>query len=148
MKNMTWRVALTLVVIILGAAYVLPSIPAVQDSPLAKFLPNRRINLGLDLKGGIHLTLGVDMKKALENSLSIAGDDLRNSAREDDIVVLKPALLPGGKIETQLLTLEKQDAFECILKNSSAISGVDTRRSARGRAVYTLGLHARVCEAV
>ncbi|MCM0754340.1 protein translocase subunit SecD [Desulfovibrio aminophilus] len=138
MKNMTWRVALTLVVIVLGAAYILPSIPAVQDSPLAKFLPNRRINLGLDLKGGIHLTLGVDMKKALENSLSIAGDDLRNSAREDGIVVLKPTLLPGNKLETQLLTLEKQDAFEGILKKQFGNIRVENKEVREGRAVYTL----------
>ena len=41
MKKLNWRVALTLVVLVLGAAYVLPSIPAVQNSPLARILDRK-----------------------------------------------------------------------------------------------------------
>ncbi|HBE94377.1 MAG TPA: protein translocase subunit SecD [Desulfovibrio sp.] len=138
MKKLNWRVALTLVVLVLGAAYVLPSIPAVQNSPLARILPDRRINLGLDLKGGIHLTLGVDMKKALENSLAIAGDDLRNAAREDEIVVLKPTLLPGERLELALLTVDKESAFEDLLKKQFKQMRVDGKQPREGRVVYTL----------
>lgn len=138
MKNLTWRVALTLVVLLFGAAYVLPSLPAVQNTPLARFLPDRRINLGLDLKGGIHLTLGVDMKKALENSLSIIGDDVRNAAREDDIMLLKPTLLPGEKLEASLLAPEKQDAFEALLKKQFSQLRVDNKEVREGRVLYTL----------
>jgi preprotein translocase subunit SecD len=138
MKKLNWRVALTLLVLVFGAAYVLPSIPAVQNSPLARILPDRRINLGLDLKGGIHLTLGVDMKKALENSLSIAGDDLRNASREEEIVVLKPTLLPGERIELALLTVDKEQAFEDLLKKQFKQLRVDGKESREGRVVYTL----------
>ena len=37
-------------------------------SALDRILPASRINLGLDLKGGIHLTLGVEVAKAVEMS--------------------------------------------------------------------------------
>ena len=52
---------------------------------------HQKINLGLDLKGGIHLTLGVDVAKAVSNSLALAGQDIRRLAKDEKIVVLHPA---------------------------------------------------------
>ena len=98
-EGLRWRLALALAVLLLAIAYVLPSIPAIKSSPLAKILPDSRVNLGLDLMGGIHLTLGVDVDKAVENSVSQMGQDIRSSAREKDIFILRPKVLPGDKIE-------------------------------------------------
>jgi preprotein translocase subunit SecD len=41
--------------------------------------------LGLDLRGGVHFLLQVDMKAALTKSLNAATEDIRNSLREKDI---------------------------------------------------------------
>jgi len=41
--------------------------------------PRKTINLGLDLQGGIHLVLGVDVDKALENVVERAAADVRNT---------------------------------------------------------------------
>jgi preprotein translocase subunit SecD len=62
-------------------------------TPRWGLLPSDEINLGLDLKGGIHLTLGVDLDTALANSITSAGQDLRVEARERKILVLRPRLL-------------------------------------------------------
>ena len=87
--SLRWRMGLCLAVVLVALMYVLPSIPGVAGSPLARFLPSKTISLGLDLKGGIHLTLGVDMKKALEASLDRMGEDLKATAREKEINVLR-----------------------------------------------------------
>lgn len=66
---------------------------------LGRFLPDSRINLGLDLKGGIHLTLGVEVARAVGNSLAITGQDLRRLAQDEKIVVLRPRVVGGDTLE-------------------------------------------------
>jgi preprotein translocase subunit SecD len=47
--------------------------------------PGKTINLGLDLQGGIHLVLGVEVDKALENVVERAGADLRAALEKKGI---------------------------------------------------------------
>ncbi|HEV8675170.1 MAG TPA: protein translocase subunit SecD [Methylomirabilota bacterium] len=47
--------------------------------------PRRTINLGLDLQGGIHLVLGVDVDKALENVVERTGTDVRAALEKKGI---------------------------------------------------------------
>ena len=62
LKHLKYRVIFILVVITVAFAYTLPSTPFYQGLPeLIKFiLPNKKLNLGLDLQGGMHLVLQVD----------------------------------------------------------------------------------------
>ena len=87
-EGLRWRMLVALLVTVLGLAYALPSIPVVGTSPLQKILPEDKISLGLDLMGGIYLTLGVDVDKAVENNLAQTGQDLRTVARDEKINVL------------------------------------------------------------
>ena len=50
------RLAVALLVFGLCLVYALPSVPYIGTA-LENVLPSKKINLGLDLKGGIHLTL-------------------------------------------------------------------------------------------
>ncbi len=47
--------------------------------------PRQPINLGLDLQGGIHLVLGVDLDKGIENVLDRMGGDLRTALQKKGI---------------------------------------------------------------
>ena len=75
------RLAVALLVFGLCLVYALPSVPYIGTA-LENVLPSKKINLGLDLKGGIHLTLGVDVAKAVSNSLALAGQDIRRLAKD------------------------------------------------------------------
>ncbi len=70
--GLRWRLSIAIVVFLACLVYALPSLPGIGTA-LERFLPSSKINLGLDLKGGIHLTLGVDVAKAVSNSLALAG---------------------------------------------------------------------------
>lgn len=122
------RIALTLIVTIFATAYVLPSIPQIQHSPLAKFLPDAFVNLGLDLKGGIHLKLGVDVNKALENMISQTGQDIKNTAERDGIYIYRPHPMPGLKLQFTLPKAENKEAVDTLLKekfpNLNVISAI------------------------
>ena len=88
--GLLWRLSIAIMVFVLSLVYALPSVPYLGTA-LERVLPSSKINLGLDLKGGIHLTLGVDVAKAVSNSLALTGQDLRRVAEDEKIVVLRPA---------------------------------------------------------
>ena len=71
-----------------------------------------RINLGLDLKGGVQLTLGVDTDKAVQAALTHSGQMLRQKARDQGLTVLGPRQLPDG---TEELVVAKADQLPQIL---------------------------------
>lgn len=72
MPRYLWiRIAVVVLVAATSAWYVYP--------------PARSINLGLDLQGGIHLVLGVDVEKALETILDRQAGDVRDALRRRGI---------------------------------------------------------------
>jgi preprotein translocase subunit SecD len=127
--NLTWRIALTLIVCVLGLVYLLPSFPQVQDSFLGKILPKDQINLGLDLKGGIHLTLGVDTDKAVLNSLEQMGRDIRDQAKDKGALLLKPEVRPGEKLVLTLIKSDQAEAFDAIIKDYDKILTAEGRET-------------------
>lgn len=68
---------------------VLPNLPMFQDPNLwyAKFLPNSKVQLGLDLQGGVQMTLGVDLQRALIHESGKFSHDLREFLEKDSIKV-------------------------------------------------------------
>lgn len=140
-RNLRWRLLLTLAVITVALIFLLPSAPGIKGTTLGKFLPDSAINLGLDLKGGIHLTLGVDVDKAIENNMSTLGQDIKASAREENIAVLRPNVLPGPRLEAVLVGTDKQDAFEGLLKKSFSSLKIDSKDTqSDGRVRYLLSM--------
>ena len=72
MPRYLWlRVAIVVVVAAVSLWYVYP--------------PRQRINLGLDLQGGIHLVLGVDVDKAIENVSERTAADVRSALEKKGI---------------------------------------------------------------
>ena len=112
--GLRWRLSIAVIVFVLSLAYALPSVPYLGDA-LGKLLPSGKINLGLDLKGGIHLTLGVDVAKAVSNSLALAGQDLRRLAEDEKIVVLRPRVVGGTALEFVLPRAESEDKLRELL---------------------------------
>jgi len=56
-KKLRWRGFIVLLVIALALIYLTPSISKTLPSWWPNILPEEKIHLGLDLKGGMHLVL-------------------------------------------------------------------------------------------
>ncbi len=139
--SLRWRILLTLVVTVVAVIFVLPSFPKLQTSGLQKILPDSEINLGLDLKGGIHLTLGVDVDKAILNSIAQMGQDIRAEAREEGLLVLRPRLNDANNLTFVLLKKEQQNALEDMLASRFAnlkVNGKTVKEN--GQVRYVMGL--------
>ena len=126
------RLAVALLVFGLCLVYALPSVPYIGTA-LENVLPSKKINLGLDLKGGIHLTLGVDVAKAVSNSLALAGQDIRRLAKDEKIVVLHPRVVGNDKLEFALPRVEDEAKLQEILqKNFPQLNVGEPRRTEAG----------------
>ena len=51
--------------------------------------PGKTINLGLDLRGGVHLVLGVEVEKAIESQLDRAAADLKGTLEQKGLAVTR-----------------------------------------------------------
>ncbi len=134
-----WRMALAAVVFMASLIYILPSIPFIKQSFLGDLLPDAHINLGLDLKGGIHLTLEVEVEKAVTNALAQVGQDVRVDAQDEDISVLRPRMLNADTLEFILLRAEHQERLQKLLvEQYPNVEVVGTNTLASGQLQYTL----------
>ena len=78
LKNISWRLVIVLAVIVSALVYILPTI-----NPT--WWPYKKINLGLDLQGGMHLVLEVDTDKAIESTIERITQELRTSLKKEHI---------------------------------------------------------------
>jgi preprotein translocase subunit SecD len=77
-----------IIVLLTAVVYVLPTIQmAVQGLKEPTLWPKKKINLGLDLQGGIYLVLQVDMEKAVENTVNRSFDELRGFVHKNHVKV-------------------------------------------------------------
>ncbi len=83
MPSLRWRTCVTLLAAMLCAACISVNFLSFPSS-IEKMLPSP-IRLGLDLRGGIHLTLGADIDQAVSQSLALMGQDIRSSANDAGI---------------------------------------------------------------
>lgn len=78
MKNITWRLVFVLLVIIAAVIFIMPTFQT-------GWWPHKKINLGLDLQGGMHLVLEVDTQKAIESTLERISQELRRDLKKNNI---------------------------------------------------------------
>lgn len=94
MKTTSWRPIVVIIVLLTAIVYVLPTIqmslknvgkPAEKKIDQPTWWPKKKINLGLDLQGGMHLVLEVDTDKAVENTVTRSYEELRSFAKKNRI---------------------------------------------------------------
>ncbi|MBI5442152.1 MAG: protein translocase subunit SecD [Deltaproteobacteria bacterium] len=110
MTSLKWRTALVLLVTALGVAFLIPTFSG-PAAKLPKFLQERRLHLGLDLQGGMHLVLEVEAEKAVENAVARMADDLRARTREQGI---RTRALDVRAREIQVLVLDAAAADQVV----------------------------------
>jgi preprotein translocase subunit SecD len=76
-----WRVILAITVTLLAVIFAAPNFIEVKSS----FLPKESVNLGLDLRGGSHLLLDVDLEHYIKDQYELLADNLRKELRDHKI---------------------------------------------------------------
>ena len=108
MKNLSWRPIIVVAVIVIAVIYVLPTI-----NPT--LWPHKKINLGLDLQGGMHLALEVESHKAVESTVERLRLEMRTLMKKERIRHRGIERVEGNKILVNLRDQENLEKFEKLL---------------------------------
>ncbi|MCP4694876.1 MAG: protein translocase subunit SecD [Desulfobacterales bacterium] len=110
MKKLSWRLAIVGVVVLAAIVYTLPTFQPT-------LWPHKKINLGLDLQGGMHLVLEVQTHKAVESTLERIRDEIRHEMRKERIRFknLDFVATPSPGLSIEIRGKENIDKFNTLL---------------------------------
>src|SRR4051794_23642471 len=95
-----WKVWLVSLVVALGVLLSIPSL--ISGTPYSgawpKWLPQYKVNLGLDLAGGSHLLLEADAQDALKQRLQAKEDEVATELRRDPRIDVGDISTAGGRL--------------------------------------------------
>jgi preprotein translocase subunit SecD len=133
LKNLSWRLILILAVVIAAVVYVTPTF---KES----LWPHTKINLGLDLQGGMHLVLEVQTEKAVESTLERYLQEIRSLSRRDRIRLGDIEMTGEKKIHVTVQGQEDVDKFQKLLDDEFADLRIFNRQETGGSLDMTLDL--------
>ncbi len=105
-------VCLVLSVIFLAPTFVRDGLPGLIED---NFDP---VHLGLDLQGGMHLVLGVQVEEAVESQLDTIVDQTEKLLADEDIVYKRIVRRPGESIAVVFYDEEAGNAAEALMKEN------------------------------
>jgi len=139
-SNWRWKFW-TAVIFTLGAVwFVLPNfLDRNSDVWYAKYLPNSKVEFGLDLQGGVQMTVGVDLNRALLNEAERYVRDLEEFLPKENISFQK---INRGYSETNIQVLlsspDESGKFEKYIQNSFTYLEIES--SDKGKGEFTVNI--------
>jgi len=119
-RGILYRALLIIVLTLWAVLYLVPSLTTTMPEWWPSFLPSRKIRLGLDLRGGTHLLLSVDLEKAIENALDQNAEELKRVLREANITGVEVQRV-GQSLRLRAAIQEAKNAAEKILSEQFPI---------------------------
>ncbi|MFN7038781.1 MAG: protein translocase subunit SecD [Alphaproteobacteria bacterium] len=122
-----WKKWLAIFVCIMASFIALPNFTKISNiNDKFSWLPNKTLNLGLDLKGGSQLLLKVDFDSYLNDQFNILIDTIRSTLREKQIGYIR-LRNEDKKIIFNLRNIAQKDEVEKILSNLIAEVNIDNK---------------------
>jgi len=138
-KNTIFYRALLIVGLAITAAiYLVPTFVTELPEFWKEYLPTRRVYLGLDLQGGTHLVMAVDLDKALENTLDRTVEDVKRQAGEAKLNVQSAER--QGKTLALRVASDGRQAFTDLLKDQFPNLTVENTSTESGGVLFQLAL--------
>ncbi|NOX24676.1 MAG: protein translocase subunit SecD [Deltaproteobacteria bacterium] len=110
-KKLRWKIIFLALITIFSITSIVPSFNKSVPDWWKTYLAPVGLKLGLDLQGGMHLILKVNLAKAIDNSLDFAAQDLKEALQEKHISVVKTASPNKGKL---IFTVPNKSAINTI----------------------------------
>src|SRR5210317_1493895 len=110
-KTLKWKITLLVFIILIAGIILTPSLYKGAPKWMSKYIAPEGLNLGLDLQGGMHLVLKVDLEKAIENTLDLAASDLKEALAEKKITAVRTN---SGDPLKAVFTLPNTGALETV----------------------------------
>ncbi|NPA87560.1 MAG: protein translocase subunit SecD, partial [Epsilonproteobacteria bacterium] len=122
MKKLNYRLVIFLLATLFGIAFTIPSFIGKQP----------RVNLGLDLQGGMYLVLGVKTDEAIKNQIKTIASTIKYISQKKELFIdnLK---IHGDKITFELIDKDDMKKMDEELKN---IKGIKVQKQVKNGSVY------------
>src|SRR6185369_6257740 len=114
--SVIYRVLLVVALVLASIVYLAPTLMQPLPEGWPSFFPREPIRLGLDLQGGIHLILQVEVDKAVENAANGTMEDLKRELSAAQIGTAKLER-QGKEIHLRLASPDKSSALSELVKN-------------------------------
>jgi len=132
-RSLKWRTALLAVVVVGAAILFLPSVKNVRDSLpdwwRSSSILGNKINLGLDLQGGMHLVYRVETEKAIRSTTERMMESLKDDAAGKDIAVKQMTQTSDTSFEVVLEKPGDMDTFVGFVSGLGVLT-TDSREGA------------------
>lgn len=117
-SSLKLKIGLVLFLLLFSGLALTPSL--YHDIPdwWKKYLAPAGLKLGLDLQGGMHIVLQVDLDKAAENSLDLSASDFKSALAAKNINAVRMDAGASGAILFTLPNTGAIDSVKQILKDS------------------------------
>lgn len=121
MKRLNYRVAIFVVALIFGVVFSIPSLTQSEQG--------KKITLGLDLQGGLHMLLGVKSEEAIRSRLKSIAGTIKYILEDNDIVIDGLAV-EGDKVTFKVLDSDDiPKAKELLKKELEGVSVLENQGS-------------------
>ncbi|MFH0725066.1 MAG: protein translocase subunit SecD [Pseudomonadota bacterium] len=107
MRSISWKLVANVGVFLAAIIYILPSIKPMW--------PHTKINLGLDLRGGMHLILEVESEKAVEGTVERLGQELKSLLKKEQIRYKQIERINNNQLRVTLGATDTIKPFEAVL---------------------------------
>lgn len=113
--NLTWQLIISVAVLFVSLIYITPSINPELPDWWKRFLPDKKVSLGLDLKGGIHMILETETQKAIEAHMDGILEELRREAKAEKIKIVEIKKSGFDRIEAGFKEEAEKNRFQEIV---------------------------------
>jgi len=110
-KTLKWKIAFLIFMLLIAGVILTPSLYKGAPKWIGKYIAPEGLNLGLDLQGGMHLVLKVDLEKAIENTLDLAASELKEGLAEKKITAVRTN---SGDPHKVIFTLPNTGVLETV----------------------------------
>jgi preprotein translocase subunit SecD len=147
-KRIRGRVILLVIATLVTGYYIVPSVAPVASLPslLPGFLPRaEKVNLGLDLQGGMHLVLEVQVDRAVENATDRLMEEARRILDKEKIGVSQVAREGKAEILLRVAKADERDKAQRALGELTTLDKLpggtpdELRMTLQGREVRRIG---------
>lgn len=138
------RLYLAAALVAVALILLVPSFNLEVPPPVKNWLPNSKIQLGLDLQGGTHLLMAVKLDEAVKTQLRRRGDDIKKELRDNKLDLESVAQDPStGNLIVALKSPDERTAFIDLIQKSFPDLQVSTAPSPGGGPAFALSFHPR-----
>ncbi|MBM9614281.1 protein translocase subunit SecD [Desulfobulbus rhabdoformis] len=110
-SSLKLKIGLVISLLFFSALALLPSVTNDLPSWWKKYMAPAGLKLGLDLQGGMHIVLQVDLEKAAENSLDLAASDFKAALADKNINAVR---MDSADAKSVLFTLPNTGAVTAV----------------------------------